>query len=117
LGIQRSLPATFLAADSPQRNNNSGSWLTLGIWKFPPTTASASSTIIIKKVKNKTVGSWGRVCASDFDDLTKVVLKGAISEYCTVFICAKLPLPKHVKACDFAAESWVNACGEHGVQI
>lgn len=89
----------------------------LGIRKSPPLTASPSSTVIIKKAKNETVGSRGRVRVADFDDLTKVVLESAISEYRTVYICGVEPYPDRVEARDFAADTWVDACGERNVRI
>lgn len=89
----------------------------LGIRKSPPPNVFPSPTIIIKKVKNETVGSRGRVRASDFDDLTKVILEGAISEFRTVVICAEEPYPGRVEARDFAADAWVNACRERNIRI
>ncbi|KAF8874589.1 hypothetical protein BD779DRAFT_1450823, partial [Infundibulicybe gibba] len=88
----------------------------LGVRKSPPPTPSPSSTIITKKIKTETVGSRGRVRASDFDDLSKAVLEDAIVDY-RAQVCTVEPYPDRLQDRDWAAKVWVKACEERNVRI
>ncbi|KAK0451958.1 uncharacterized protein EV420DRAFT_1645867 [Desarmillaria tabescens] len=69
------------------------------VFTVPPTTISVETTHVVKSTKVATGGTRGCTQTSDFDELTKVVLEDAITEY------------------DLAVESFVLVCKARKIQM
>lgn len=84
--------------------------------KSPPHTASADTTVTIKRPKTDTSGSRGRTRISDFDDLTKSLTEEAISIY-QAQIVAVLPWPSTAENWESISQVWIEVCGSRNVRI
>ena len=67
-------------------------------------------------MKKDTVGSRGRVRASDFDDLSKSLIEGTISIY-KAKLSTKHPFPERTEDREAVKESWIEVCCERNVQV
>ncbi|EDR11598.1 uncharacterized protein LACBIDRAFT_324274 [Laccaria bicolor S238N-H82] len=86
------------------------------IRKDCPVTPAPSTTVIIKRPKMETSRTRGRVCASDFDELSKSLLEESISIYRTQ-IGGVQPYPDCLEEHDATTAAWVEACTARGVRV
>lgn len=89
--------------------------MALGVCKAPPMTMSAE-TCVVKLMKVSTGGTCGRMCASDFDELTKAVLEDAITMYKGKLFTHGAFLD-HSEEYDLAIESFVFVCKTWKIQM
>ncbi|PBK99791.1 hypothetical protein ARMGADRAFT_1025917 [Armillaria gallica] len=89
---------------------------TLGVRKSPPATISAETTHVVKSVKVAMGGSRGHTRTSDFDELTKAVLKDAITVY-KGHLFTNGAFLECSEEYDLAVESFIFMCKTHKIQM
>lgn len=89
---------------------------TLGVCKSPPVTTSFKTSRVVKSVKVTTGGTQGHIWTSDFDELTKAVLKDTITVY-KGHLFTNGAFLEHAEEYDLAVKSFVFVCKTRNIQM
>ena len=84
--------------------------------KEPPTTTSAETTIVTKKIKVEGSGSRGRIRTADFNDMTRSIIEDSISIY-RAQISSVEPFPERTEDCDTIKQVWLEVCEARNVRV
>ena len=84
--------------------------------KETPTTTSAETTIVTKRIKIEGSGSHGCVWTSNFDKLRQSIIEETISIYCAQ-IGGVEPFPECSDDRDTVKQAWIEVCTGQNVKV
>jgi hypothetical protein len=84
--------------------------------KEPPTTTSAETTVVTKKIKVEGSGSRGRIRTADFGVLERSLIEETISIYCAQ-IGGVDPFPECSDDRDTVKQAWLEVCTGRNVEV
>lgn len=84
--------------------------------KENPSTASAETTVVTKRIKIEGSGSRGRIRTANFDELTRSIIEETISIY-RAQIGAVEPFPERTDDRDTVKQAWVEVCTSRNLRV
>jgi hypothetical protein len=84
--------------------------------KESPTTTSAETTVVTKRIKVEGSGSRGRIRTADFDELTWSIIEESISIY-RAQIGSVEPFPERTDDRDTVKQAWLEVCTGRNLRV
>ena len=84
--------------------------------KESPTTTSAETTVVTKRIKTEGSGSHGQIWTADFNELTWSIIEETISIY-HAQIGSVEPFPEHADDRNTVKQAWLEVCGARNIEL